>query len=298
MLDLNRVFKNDRLMRSLTGMNLAAFDQLLESFEEAYQESYPMTAGRKRAPGGGRKPILLEIEDKLFFVLFYFKCYPTFDLAGIIFDFDRSQAYRWVRRLRPVLEAALGKELVLPKRQLHNVAEFIRCFPEAERVILDGVERPIQRPKDKDRQQQTYSGKKKRNSRKHLGLSDQDKRILLLTPAHDGSVHDKSILDCIELAEHIPIDVPIQVDLGFKGFESEYENIEIPHKKPRGGKLTPEQKEDNRLFSGERVVVEHAFGGTKRYKAVADIYRNRKPGFDDQLMVTAAGLWNFYLQAK
>ena len=117
------------------------------------------------------------MEDKLFFVLFYFKCYPTFDLAGLLFDFNRSQANRWLHRLQPILEAALGRELVLPKRQLPSLAEFIACFPETERVILDGIERPIQRPQDRARQTRTYTGKKKRNTRKHLGLSDQDKRI-------------------------------------------------------------------------------------------------------------------------
>ena len=91
--------------------------------------------------------------------------------------------------------------------------------------------------------------------------------------------------------------MPIQVDLGFKGLEDEYENIEIPIKKPRGKELSEEQKAENREFNGERVVVEHAFGGMKRYKAAADIYRNRKKDFDDNLMVTAAGLWNFYLVA-
>lgn len=297
MLDINRVFKNDRLMRALTGMNLAAFDQLLPGFTQAYQAAHPLSSKRQRAPGGGRKANLEEMEDKLFFVLFYFKCYPTFDLAGILFDFDRSQANRWLHRLQPLLEAALDKEMVLPKRQLHSVAEFIRCFPEVERVILDGVERPIQRPQDKARQERTYTGKKKRNTRKHLGLSDQDKQILLLTPAKDGSFHDKNILDNSVIAEHIPIDVPIQVDLGFKGMEDEYENIEIPIKKPKGKELSKEQKAENRAFSGKRVVVEHAFGGMKRYKAAADIYRNRKKDFDDHLMVTAAGLWNFYLVA-
>jgi hypothetical protein len=297
MLDLNRVFKNDRLMRALTGMNLAAFDQLLESFSAAYEATEPLSPKRQRAPGAGRKANLQEMEDKLFYVIFYFKCYPTFDLAGILFDFDRSQAHRWLHRLQPILEAALDKELMLPKRQLRSVAEFISCFPEVERVILDGVERPIQRPQDKERQERTYTGKKKRNTRKHLGMSDQDKRILLLSPAKDGSHHDKSMLDNLVIAEHIPIDVPIQIDLGFKGFENEYENIELPHKKPRGGELTETQKEENRLFSAERVVVEHAFGGMKRYKAAADIYRNRKENFDDHLMVTAAGLWNFYLVA-
>ncbi len=297
MLDFNRVFKNDRLMRSLTGMNLAAFDQLLESFSVAYKAAAPLSPKRQRAPGAGRKANLAEMEDKLFFVLFYFKCYPTFDLAGILFDFDRSQAHRWLHRLLPILESALDRELMLPKRQLHSVAEFISCFPEAERVMLDGVERPIQRPQDKDRQQRTYTGKKKRNTRKHLGMSDQAKRILLLSPVKNGSHHDKSMLDSLVIAEHIPIDIPIQVDLGFKGLEEEYENIEIPHKKPRGGELTTVQKEENQVFSGERVVVEHAFGGIKRYRAAADIYRNRKENFDDRLMVTAAGLWNFYLEA-
>ena len=234
------------------------------------------------------------MEDKLFFVLFYFKCYPTFDLAGLLFDFNRSQANRWLHRLQPILEAALGRELVLPKRQLHSLAEFIACFPETERVILDGVERPIQRPQDPARQTRTYTGKKKRNTRKHLGLSDQDKRILLLSPVKDGSHHDKSMLDCLVIAEHIPIDIPIQVDLGFKGLEDEYENIEIPHKKPRGGELTTAQKEENQAFSGERVVVEHAFGGTKRYRAAADIYRNRKEDFDDRLMVTATTLLSIH----
>jgi hypothetical protein len=82
--------------------------------------------------------------------------------------------------MQPILEAALDQELMLSKRQLRSVAEFISCFPEVERVILDGVERPIQRPQDKARQQRTYTGKKKRNTRKHLGMSDPDKRILLL----------------------------------------------------------------------------------------------------------------------
>jgi hypothetical protein len=297
MLNLNRVFKNDRLMRSLTGMNLAAFDQLLPSFRAAYAAAHPLSPSRQRKPGAGRKSNLLEIEDKLFFVLFYFKCYPTFDLAGILFDFDRAQAHRWLHRLQPILEASLARELVLPKRQLHSLAEFISCFPDVERVILDGVERPIQRPQDPERQKRTYTGKKKRNTRKHLGLGDQDKRILLLSPIKDGRHHDKSMLDCSVIAEHIPIEIPIQVDLGFKGFEDEYENIQIPHKKPRGGQLSEEQKEENRVFSGERVVIEHAFGGIKRYRAATDIYRNRKKDFDDRLMLTAAGLWNFYLEA-
>lgn len=298
MLDIDRILKNDRLLRALTGLNRKAFDELLPSFSKAFEAVTQSTSKRRqRAPGAGRKANIPTLTDKLFFILLYFKVYPTFDVLGILFDFDRSQANRWTHRLQPLLERALGQELVMPKRQITSVAEFIKCFPAVERVIIDGIERPIQRPQDSEHQKRTYSGKKKQNTRKHLGVSDPDKRILVLTPVQDGKFHDKCLLDASVLVENIPVDIPIQVDLGFKGLEAEYDNIEIPHKKPKGGKLTDEQKAQNREFSGERVVVEHAFGGAKRYGAAADIYRNRKKDFDDHLMLTSAGLWNFYLKA-
>ncbi|WP_375340289.1 transposase family protein [Okeania sp.] len=44
---------------------------------------------RQRSVGGGRKAPLPTVEDKLFYILFYLKCYPTFDLASILFDMDR-----------------------------------------------------------------------------------------------------------------------------------------------------------------------------------------------------------------
>jgi hypothetical protein len=54
---------------------------------------------------------------------------------------------------------------------------------------------------------------------------------------------------------------------------------------------------ENRTLSQSRVVCENAFSGVKRYRTTSDIYRNRKPDFDDRLMLTATGLWNFYLMA-
>ena len=97
--------------------------------------------------------------------------------------------------------------------------------------------------------------------------------------------------------DYIPGEVKIQGDLGFQELQNEYVNVEIPHKKPKGGELTDQQKEENRGLASERVVCEHAFAGVKRYSIATDIYRNRIKEFDDHLMFTAAGLWNFYLMA-
>jgi len=300
MLKLERIKKDKRLLRALTGLNLKALEKLKPAFAEALLEApIPRRSDepRQREAGAGRKPRLATVEDKLIYVLFYFKCYPTFDLAGLLFDLNRSQANRWLHRLQPVLEAALGKEMALPKRKIRNVEEFLECFPELKRVILDGTERPIQRSKDKEKQKEDYSGKKKRHTRSHLGAIDPDKRILIFTEAYPGKRHDKGILNDENWVQYIPDEVKIQGDLGFFGLQDEYVNVEIPHKKPKGGKLTDEQKEENRALASERVVCEHAFAGVKRYRIAAEVYRNRKDGFDDSSMFTAAGLWNFYLMA-
>jgi len=298
MIDLERALNQDRLLRALTGLNRKAFDALLPSFEEAYEASRDaIKPVRQRARGGGRKAKLNSIEAKLFYILFYFKCYPTFDLAGILFDLDRSQTHEWMHELQPILEGALGYEMALPERKLRSLEAFIEMFPEVERVMIDGTERPIQRPQDPEQQTQNYSGKKRRHTRKHLAAVDQNKRVLVLSQAREGKLHDKRFEAEEAIVEQIPDEIPVEVDLGFQGLASEYINIRIPHKKPRGGELTEEHKLENRAFSQSRVVCENAFAGVKRYGAVSQIYRNRIENFDDHLMLTAAALWNFYLLA-
>lgn len=300
MLNLQRALKNDRTLRALTGLNRKAFEQLKPVFAQVLAEAdVPRRSPlpRQRATGAGRKPNLDTVEKKLFFILFYFKVYPTFDLAGLLFDLDRSQANRWMHRLQPLVEAALGEKLALPKRKLTSLEEFIAAFPEVERVIFDGTERPIQRAKNREQQKADYSGKKKRHTRSHLAAMAPDRRILVFSHAYPGKAHDKGILNSEGWTEWIPDEVKVQGDLGFQGLQKEYVNVEIPHKKPKGGDLTEEQKVENQALARERVLGEHAFAGLKRYGIAVQVYRNRKSDFDDRSIFMAAGLWNFYLMA-
>ncbi len=296
MLNIERALKQERLLRAMTGLNRKAFDAILPIFSAAYEETL-LQQSRSRAIGGGRKARLRHPQDKLFYILLYFKCYPTFDLAGLLFDIDRAQAHYWMHRLQPIVEAALGKKMALPERKLSSIEEFIARFPDVERVMIDGTERPIQRPKNPEQQKQNYSGKKRRHTRKHLAAVDQRKRVLVLSKAREGKLHDKKFHDEEDIAGNVPDEIPIELDLGFLGVDKQYDNICIPHKKPKGGDLNDEQKADNRALSQSRVVCENAFSGVKRYAAVSAVYRNRIEEFDDRLMLTAAGLWNFYLMA-
>ena len=296
MLNIKRALKQDRLLRALTGLNSKAFQSLLLTFTQVYEQTL-RDKPRQRSVGGGRKARLRTFEHKLFYILFYLKCYPTFDLAGILFDIDRSQAHHWAHRLQPILEAALGEKKALPERQINSVQAFIERFPGVERVVMDGTERPIKRPTDSEKQKLNYSGKKKRHTRKHLAAVNQNKQVLVLSQAREGKLHDKKFHDEEKLIGNIPAEIPIEVDTGFQGIQHQYENIRIPHKKPKGGELSEQQKSDNRKLSQSRVVCENAFAGVKRYGVVSQIYRNQKHDFDDKLMLTASGLWNLYLMA-
>ena len=233
MLNLERIFQQDRLLRAMTGLNLKAFESLLPSFAQAYEQSrVKPDIERKRAVGGGRKATLRTPREKLFYILLYCKCYPTFDLLSVLFGFDRSCAWDWVHGLLPILEQTLGSKKVLPERKLRSMEEFLERFPDVTAVILDGTERPVQRPKDWEQQQEHYSGKKKRHTRKHITGSTRKKRVILLTQAKGGRIHDKRQLEEASLVEYIPDEIAIEGDLGFQGLQNEFDNVHLPHKKP------------------------------------------------------------------
>jgi len=98
MLNFDRALNDDRLMKAITGLSASEFNKLVERFREEFQnearvryETGVEQGNRERKPGGGRTGNLESYATKLFFTLFYFKCYPTFDILGFLFDPNRSQ---------------------------------------------------------------------------------------------------------------------------------------------------------------------------------------------------------------
>ncbi len=283
-------------MKALTGLGVVEFYDLVVVFSplyDAWNES--RRSDRKRNLGAGGQWSLEGYTSKLFYILFYVKCYPTFDVAGFFFNVDKSRTCRWTHDWLPLLEKALGKKVELPKRKIQSVAEFYECFPKVKELFIDGTERRIQRPKYK--QEQDYSGKKKSHTKKNLIISDKKRRILMLSPTVSGKEHDYSMLKNWNIMQAIPKDIPILVDLGFQGIRSDFSHTKlmIPHKKPKNGELSETEKSQNKAFSSVRVLVEHAIGGVKRLKSLTDPYRNRKDNFSDQLMMVGCGLWNYHL---
>ena len=159
--------RDDRQMRSLTGLSQQQFANLTVEFEKDYQAYrqalYAESCAkgtRQRRLGGGRKGKLPSVKDKLFFTLVYFKTYPTFDVLGTQFGMGRSKANENLHAFAPILMKTLVRLGVMPHRACASVEEMKAAFQGVERVLIDVTERLYRRSQDDETQRAHYSGKK------------------------------------------------------------------------------------------------------------------------------------------
>jgi DDE superfamily endonuclease/Helix-turn-helix of DDE superfamily endonuclease len=282
-----------KTLRSLTGLNPPEFEALLDKFAEAwnaYVEETFQRVTRQRAYGAGRKAELEQLEDKLLFILVYFRLYPTQEVQGFLFGIGQAQANEWVHRLTRVLNQALESDQQLPEREPAKLEAVLTSCPSLE-FIIDGTERPLNRPKDKEDRKTYYSGKKKAHTLKNNVITQRGGKVLFLSDTYEGKKHDKKIAD--EEGYEFPDGSRLWQDTGFQGYGPAGVKIEQPKKKPRKGELTESEKEENQRISKIRVEVEHQIGSIKRCQIVVQKFRNRVDHYADDVMETACGLHNF-----
>lgn len=282
-------------MKALTGMDFVEFDNLVPAFARELYHHYENRKNRKRKPGGGQKGHLKTAEDKLFFILFYIKTYPTFDILAFFSNKSRGRSCEAVHIYLGILEKALGQKIRMPLRKITSTKEFMAKFPEVKDIFVDGTERRMQRPESGKRNRRHYSGKKKGHTRKNVVVVDEHKRFLVVSPTKPGRRHDKNCADRIQLAENVPKHVGIWEDSGLQGMQNKHPNTAIAKRGCKNRPLTTTEKQENKVISSFRIVVEQAIGGMKRYRAVTDTLRNKIGIFDDRVAVVTAGLWNYHL---
>jgi hypothetical protein len=159
--------RDDRQMKALTGLSQTQFDHLLPVFSDTYQVSQQKTYAegvesgtRQRKPGGGSKGKLPTMADKLRFLLYYYKTYPTFDVLGTQFEMARSKANENLHKLSPVLYDALVHLDLMPYRELTTPAELKAALQGEDRLLIDATERAYHRSQEDVKQRAHYSGKK------------------------------------------------------------------------------------------------------------------------------------------
>lgn len=68
----------------------------------------------------------------------------------------------------------------------------------------------------------------------------------------------------------------------------------MPKKKSKKNPLTEEDKKNNRKLSSDRAINENVIGSLKRFKIIADKYRNRRKRFGLRFNLIA-GIYNYEL---
>jgi len=133
---------------------------------------------------------------------------------------------------------------------------------------------------------------------KSVVLSNPQRQVLYVSNCWVGKAHDYRMFK-----EEFPPDknwfgdFTVRVDSGFLGFEKDYtcKELLIPNKKKKKQELSLEQKQENKLLASERISVEHAIGGMKRYRILSDRLRTQDVKLYNVLPGVCAGLWNFHL---
>jgi len=91
---------------------------------------------RQRDYGGGRKARLETCEDKLLFILVYFKTYPLQEVLAFHFDMSQSQACEWIHILSEVLRMSLNALGHIPERDAKKVKELLESYMDLLNVLM------------------------------------------------------------------------------------------------------------------------------------------------------------------
>ena len=168
-------------------------------------------------------------------------------------------------------------KLYARSKRVSTVEELEELFPGLV-ALVDASEQPIQRPKRKDMEKSYYSGKAGKHTAKTQYTVNVHGLIIHNTRHSPGCVHDFKVYKTKHLA--FPMNLPSRDgsareekranlrsygDRGYQGAQKVDPDVEVvlPIRCKPGKKLSPEEREINRLQSRIRVLWKMRSAGSK-----------------------------------
>lgn len=314
-----KLARHPKQFLTLTGIELSEFERLLPELEAAYVRAelarkvltVRQQQARQRQPGGGA-PFGNDLSERCLMLLLYYRLYVSQEFLSLLFKAsDKSVICRGIQSVRAAWQAVLPlparvRERLLTaarevgkvrQKRIGTLEEFREAYPELE-FLIDGTEQPARKPKDKQKRQDNYSGKRRRHTRKQLVLGTRSGLIVDQSPSVGGRTHDFKAFKadhaqrgvCQEFAG---LRVTLYADSGFQGLAEQGLPVEcrVVQRARRNHPLTREQREINRYRSSQRMANEHIIGRRKKYQIAAQEYRNRDEDYDTTMEIVA-GLVN------
>lgn len=147
--------RTDRQYKAATALCQSQFETLFTAFERLH---IPKTADLS---GNQKAPVLTDKREALFFILHYYKAYPSLENMALYFGFSQATVLEYIRRLAPVLKACLVEHQPLQACVFKTQQAFEQAFAQVDEIFIDVTEIPVERPSKAEKQQQLYTGKKK-----------------------------------------------------------------------------------------------------------------------------------------
>lgn len=283
MVRFDSLSKRQRHFHNFTGLSVPEFQQLTAAIKAVWQaaRAAKRTTERVRKAGGGRKLKLDKLEDRLLVFLLYARLYPSYLLLEHLFGADESNICRIIKELAPLLSA---HQIVInrrPGKKITTLEELRQIIPDLDEVLIDSTEQRIPRPQRKRTRKKYHSGKKKAFTLKTQLMAD--KRGLILHASHSipGRPHDYRYFKQTPIPRWLAKnpDITGYGDAGYQGVNKDYPTASfiIPFKRTRAKpELTRSEKIQNTKQRRKRVIIEHAISRLKKFRILADIYRNGK----------------------
>lgn len=251
LLSYNKLSEHPRIFRKLTGLSLDEFAQMVQPVRPSLDKAFGHL-------GRGRK--INTHRDRLVLLMVYYRADVSHEFLGYFVDLDESNVCRLFQRLEPLVV-----------KHIHIKKDRTLTEEAVGALLMDATEQPVQRPHNKQARKRYYSGKKKRHTQKIEIVMTRSGNIINVSRTTPGRVHDIRIR---QRGSPLPPGSEKYADLGYQGLQHTVSLIRLPHKKPKGGKLTSQQKDQNCQHSTIRIAVEHKLSPFKKFRILAEVYRN------------------------
>ena len=109
---------------------------------------------------------------------------------------------------------------------------------------------------------------------------------IICTAGCEGKTHDFKLFQ--ESGITLQKAIWLLADSGYQGIQKLIENALLPKKKSKHNPLTKQDKNYNKLLAQARIIVENIIGKLKRFRIIADKYRNRRKRFQLRFNLIAA----------
>jgi len=284
---LNYIQNHPKETKRLIGITLEQFNELVRVAtiaEEQLNLEIEQQKKRVNAPGAG-SPQKLSSPDQILLTLDYLRQFETFQSLGVKFEVSESTAHKIFHKWLPILVSFLPPSLLEQVNDKPGDLEWVQEILCSYELIVDSTEQPIERPLDNEEQKKYYSGYKKRHTMKQqVIILPNGKDIVDIVVGKPGPTSDINLFQ--EREKKLAGEQQFKGDKGYIG--SEKINTP-PHRKPKQGELSEEQKKENKDFSSERIVVEHIIRKIKIFKIARERFRLRRDIYE-QVILAICGL--------